>query len=132
MYVPIQSNDDATLDKMFGKDRPKYLGEVPVDLTTHPLYSGYTPKDWALLWLEMYGQTDGSHHKTWVLDQVARILHGTKMTACLASWDNGTTEMRFDLEEPPSKAYDDWVETMLGKKDEDGEYEYDYDVGIAP
>lgn len=127
----MTKSDDELLDAMFGKDRPKYLGETPVNLDDHPLYSGYTPSDWALLWLQLYGQIDGEHHKTWVLDQVARILNGTKMTATLAKWDNGLTEMRFDLAEP-TPAYDRWVLMMLGAKDDDGEYEYDYDTGTPP
>lgn len=127
----MSQTDDALLDHMFGKDRPKYLGETPVNLDDHPLYSGYTPNDWALLWMEKYGQIDGEHHKTWVLDQVARILNGTKVTAKLAKWDSGLAEMRFDLAEP-SNAYLLWVEKMLGEKDDDGEYEYSYDTGTPP
>ena len=55
----------------------KYLGEFPVDVATHPEYSKYTQADWAMLFIGKYGKIDGGHHKTWVLDQVARILKGT-------------------------------------------------------
>jgi len=43
-----------------------------------------------------YGQTDGAHHKAWVIDQIARTLLGddydkwiAKMTADGLSWDTG-------------------------------------------
>ena len=50
-----------------------------------------------------YAQTDGAHHKTWVLDQVLKILlHDDE------------------------KAYKDIIETYCN----DGEYEWD--VGVAP
>lgn len=57
----------------------------------------------ALYLLATYGQEDGSHHKAWVIDQVARIL---------------------------AEDYDKWVEVM--KEGEDGPDTYSYDVGIAP
>lgn len=56
--------------------------------------------------IERYGQIDGSHHKQWCLDQIARIIKGDD--------------------------YDAWVKEMLGEKDSDGCYEYDYDEGIPP
>lgn len=123
MYVNIQQVNPP---------RPTYLGEEHVDLTTHPVYSKYTPSDWAMLWIERYGQIDGEHHKTWVIDQVARILKGTRVTAKLARWDDGQKEMRFDLEDVPSPEYHVWVDKMLGGTDEEGEREYSYDVGIPP
>ena len=57
----------------------------------------------AIALIEQYGQTDGSHHKAWVLDQVARVLV-----------DN----------------YEKWVIYM--KDGEDGPDTYGYDEGIAP
>lgn len=54
--------------------------------------------------IAQYGQIDGSDHKAWVLDQVARILNG--------------------------KNYRSWVKAM--KNDEDGPKTYDYDEGIPP
>lgn len=49
----------------------------------------------AITWAESYGQTDGAHHKMWVIDQMLRSL----------------------LED----GYDAWVETY----EDDGEYEWD-------
>ena len=106
-----------------------YLGETPVDLTTHPVYAGYTPKDWALMWIGKYGGSDGAHHKDWVLDQAARLLLGAPMTAKEARWANGHVEMRFSVGEPTSE-YHAWVADL--KSGEDGPETYGYDVGIAP
>ena len=111
--------------------RPNYLGQVPVDIKDTP-YAEHTPKDWAMEFIGSYGQIDGDHHKTWVLDQAARILHGTPVIVEKASWDDGTVEFRFWTQEPPSNEYFEWVEIMLGDTEEDGEREYSYDVGIAP
>jgi hypothetical protein len=110
-----------------------YLGETEVDVSTHPVYSKYTQSDWAMVFIEMYGQIDGDHHKTWVLDQVARILKGTPVTVTTAKWDNGQSEDRFVVGEP-TEQYNNWAHDMLGEKidDEDFEYEYSYDCGTAP
>lgn len=95
-------------------------------------YENYTQADWALEFVGRYGQFDGGHHKAWVLDQVARILNGTKVIVEEARWDNGQKELRFWTDEP-SKEYLDWVAMMKGDWDEENEYfEYDYDEGIAP
>lgn len=104
-----------------------YLGQKPVDIKNHPMFSKYTTNDWAMLWIELYGQIDGDHHKAWVIDQVARILKGCKIIVEEASWDNGHTEYRYDLDEP-SDTYTEWVKDMLGDYNE----RYDYNVGIAP
>lgn len=49
-----------------------------------------------------------------------------------ARWENGHTEWRVTLAEP-SEDYLKWVRMMKGEyDDENNEYEYDYDVGIAP
>jgi hypothetical protein len=51
-----------------------------------------------------YGQIDGAHHKTWVIDQMVRVLTGD--------------------------AYDEMIkESLVG---EDGPNTYDWDIGIAP
>jgi hypothetical protein len=64
-----------------------------------------TPNETAALTLiERYGQIDGAHHKTWVLDQVARALLGPR--------------------------YPEWVVEM--KAGSDGADSYGYDEGIAP
>lgn len=107
-----------------------YLGETKVNISEHPTYSKYTPADWAMLFIESYGQIDGDHHKTWVLDQAARVLMGTPVIVETAKWDNGLEEDRFWTGDP-SEEYLLWVKEMIGEK-VDGEYEYDYDEGIAP
>lgn len=107
----------------------EYLGEKIVDESTTP-YAGSTAADWALRFMFMYGQIDGAHHKQWVLDQAARILHGTPVIIKKASWSDGTTEYRFETG-APSLRYLQWVETYRGDFI-DGEYEYSYDEGIAP
>lgn len=58
----------------------------------------------ALTLIERYGGFDGEHHKTWVIDQVARVLTGDD--------------------------YADWVVAM--KSGEDGPEAYEWDEGIAP
>lgn len=53
-----------------------------------------------------YGQIDGDHHKTWVIDQMVRELCGN------------------------DKEYTKWVEAYEAPLD-DGDY-YEWDTGIAP
>jgi len=52
-----------------------------------------------------YGQVDGAHHKAWVIDQMVRAL----------------------LKEE----YEPWLEEYQCV-DEDGDYQYEWDKGIAP
>lgn len=108
-----------------------YLGETPVDISAHAEFASWTPADWAMLFVERYGQIDGSHHKTWVLDQVSRILKGTPVVVTQARWSNGMSEYRYEVGEP-SEAYLAWRDEMHGATGEDGEREYGYDEGIAP
>lgn len=105
-----------------------YLGETDVDIASSE-FKNYTASDWAMYFIERYGQIDGDHHKTWVLDQVSRILKGTKVIVKEAKWDNGESEYRVTLGKP-SKEYHQWVKTM--KNGEDGKDTYSYDEGIAP
>ena len=107
-----------------------YLGETPVDIATHAEYSKYTPKDWAMLCIYLYGAIDGAHHKQWVLDRVARVLSGVVPTVTLRAWDNGYTEEQvvFDGTSPEYEAFVLKCQDL----DEDGEPQYDYDEGIAP
>jgi hypothetical protein len=105
-----------------------YLGQFPVDVK-QTKYKDYTPSDWAMYFIERYGQIDGAHHKLWVLDQVARILKGTPIVVEVAKWDNGVEEYRISTGDQ-SKEYAIWVNEMIG--DDDGEPEYTYDEGIAP
>jgi hypothetical protein len=97
-----------------------YLGEKVVDE-----FKDRSQTEWAKFWIYRYAQIDGAHHKLWVLDQVQRILCGTKVVVSEASWDNGHKEYRYKLHEP-SKEYLDWVEEY----EDDGEYEWD--TGINP
>lgn len=106
-----------------------YLGEFEIDIQNTP-YGHYTPIDWAMYFIGRYGQIDGSHHKTWVLDQVARVLKGSPVKVVEARWSNGVKEFRCTVE-GPSKEYEEWVEMMLDR-DEDGEPQYSYDDGTAP
>lgn len=104
---------------------PKYLGETPFPIEATDYEE---PLACALLFIEKYGQTDGDHHKLWVLDQVARICHGTPVRFRMARWNDGTEELRFSTEEPASAAYYSWVKAMRGADQE----EYAYDIGVAP
>jgi hypothetical protein len=104
---------------------PKYLGEKPVKIADTK-FADFTPSDWAMMYIEMYGGIDGGHHKTWVLDQVARILKGASIKVRLASWEGGQTEYRFNV--GSSAQYRAWVKEMKGS----GNETYEYDVGIAP
>lgn len=54
--------------------------------------------------LASYGQIDGAHHKTWVIDQIVRALTGDNYEAWVADYCNG----------------------------EDGPDTYEWDEGIAP
>lgn len=107
----------------------EYLGEKVLDVKDTE-FKDYTPSDWAICFIEKYGQIDGGHHKAWVLDQIVRILKGTKVIVKQASWSSGHKEYRLMLDEP-SANYEKWVEEMKGDI-VDGEYEYGYDEGIAP
>jgi len=52
-----------------------YLGQTDVS-ASDAHYGAFTPRDWALEFLEMYAGIDGEHHKQWLLDTLARILLG--------------------------------------------------------
>jgi hypothetical protein len=108
----------------------KYLGETPVDISTHPEYSTYTAKDWAMLCIYLYGAIDGAHHKQWVIDRVTRCLNGVVPTVRLATWDNDHSEYRYDFD-GTSPEYEAFV-LKCQDPDENGEPQYDYDEGIAP
>lgn len=113
------------------KVKPKFLGEEVVDICTTK-YAMYKPHDWVFLYIEMHGQIDGSRHKDWLIDQIARILKGTKVIVKLAKWDDNNLireKERFDLGYA-SEEYNNWVKEMC-----DGEFgadTYSYNVGIAP
>lgn len=82
-----------------------------VDIKIHPEHNTYTASDWAMLFIESYGQFGGAHHKAWVLDQVARILMGTPVRGSRRRWSNGETHDDATLGEP-SAAYKAWRETL--------------------
>jgi hypothetical protein len=110
----------------------KYLGEEIINVKNgdNP-FKFYTPMDWALYFIGRYGQIDGDHHKTWVLDQVARILLDSNITVKLAKWDDGQQEYRVTVDEDKEpQRYTDWVKKM--KAGEDGPDTYGYDTGICP
>ncbi len=109
----------------------KYLGETIVNVEDSP-YKGFTKEQWILKYIESYGQIDGSHHKQWILDQIARIIHNTPITIKLAKWSKGTKEYYIYGTDAPSKEYLDWVEEMKEYDAENDEYVYGYDEGIAP
>ena len=105
-----------------------YLGDFRVDVSKHPVYSKYTPADWAMVFVEKYGGIDGDHHKTWVLDQVARCLKGTAIIVVQARWSTGQTEDRIRTSNATSKEYKAWVKSMTSGVN----VGYEYDTGIAP
>ena len=106
-----------------------YLGETVVSKFDTEEFKDFGASDFAMYFIEAYGQIDGDHHKTWVLDQVARILHRTPVIIKQAKWENGQQEYRLQTGEP-SQAYLDWVVEM--KDGEDGPDTYSYDDGCAP
>lgn len=105
----------------------KYLGEASVRIENTP-FKDCSRSDWALNYINRYGGIDGEHHKTWVLDQVARILSGAPISVRIARWSDGTSEFRFTV--GSSEAYEEFVKEH--RDGEDGPETYDWDVGIAP
>lgn len=112
----------------------QYIGEFEVDINYTP-FKDYTPSDWAVYFAECYGQIDGGHHKTWVIDHMVRCIKGTPVKLTQARWikDDGNihTEYRVNLAEP-SDEYVNFIKEYEGEVDEDGYKEYEWDVGIAP
>ncbi|AGR48058.1 hypothetical protein PHIM7_332 [Sinorhizobium phage phiM7] len=109
-----------------------YIGTFLMELDETP-FEQFTPADWAMYFIQRYGQFDGPHHKAWVLDQVARILKGTPVIISQARWTDHDPEWRIYTATDPSDEYKVWRRLMLGDWDEDTqEFEYGYDEGIAP
>ena len=106
-----------------------YLGEFapPPDCE----FLSYGQTEWAMHYIAAYGGIDGSHHKTWALDQVARILKGTPVLVTEARWEGGQTKFRYKTGEP-SKADLEWVAEIITSDDEEDKAAYEYDVGISP
>lgn len=115
----------------------EYLGEFPVDIESSK-FKGYKPFDWAMYFIEHYGQIDGSDHKNWVMDQVARIYNGMQVDVVVAKWDNGYEEYRVNIRDDESEEYKKWVTKMEYPEGEDARDEegdsiyYEYDPGVAP
>lgn len=98
-----------------------YLGQFPLAIAGSE-YDDWSPQDWAINFIQRYGQIEGEHHKLWVLDQVAQILHGSPVVVVEARWDDSPAEHRVSVGQP-SQQYLEWKAEM----EIDG-----YDVGIAP
>lgn len=96
-----------------------FIGEEEV-IVSSTEFKDFTKADWAMYFIENYAHIDGSHHKQWVLDQVARVLLGAEPVVKLARWESGAYEYRVSLG-PPPKEYWEW----LGEYDEE-------DFGVAP
>lgn len=109
----------------------KYLGETLVSQNDVEEFKSFNQSDWAMYFIEGYGQIDGEHHKLWVLDQVAQLLKGTPVVIKLAKWDDGSYEYRVSLSDEQTLDYLEWRKKMLGESDEAEQY-YEYDEGCAP
>jgi hypothetical protein len=118
------------------KVRPNYLGEVLITDLSQTEFKDFKPADWAMYFIERYGQYDGDWHKQWTMDQIARILKGTPVIVKQASWDSGQKEYRVSTSGETSPEYKAWAISMLGEPITNGsgdvEYEYTYETGIAP
>lgn len=113
-----------------------YLGQEDI---TESFNQEHTAMDCIQLLITVYGGIDGSHHKDWLLDQIARLTHGGQLTVHKASWDNGHTEFRYGhVSETPE--YLEWRVNIQKCEDlscechdpDDDHYCYNYDDGIAP
>lgn len=106
----------------------KCLGESTPPLEETP-YAAFGKEEWIMLFIEKYGNIDGANHKQWVIDAIAKILHGTPVIVRLAKWtdENGVvaqTEYRFSLGEP-SPAHQAWLADWE-------EIDSEWDPGIPP
>lgn len=105
-----------------------YLGDTKINWKEHPEFKDMTQQDWALRIAYHYAQTDGSHHKAWVIDQMVRILNGAEIKVVQAEWDDGYTEIRWTV--GTSDEYQKWVKKY---EMEDGDPNaYEWDTGISP
>lgn len=100
-----------------------YLGEYPVELDASPFRS-LDQKELAIYFMGRYSQLTGAEHKAWVLDQVARILHGGQIADLRkVVWTKGDPEYRFTISESPE--YQRWLSALLKKYP-------NYNCGLAP
>lgn len=74
-----------------------------------------------------YGQTDGAHHKAWVIDQMVRALTGCPMEVRTKhSWGQ-------DFTYETQGESDEYQALMIDyRAGEDGPDTYEWDEGIAP
>ena len=113
-----------------------YLGVTEVALSKSP-FATYTTKDWSLQYIVAYGGIDGAHHKSWVLDQVARILNGTPVKVLRAEWGpskdypDGLVEWRYVTGEPSAEYLKMVKDAKYDPKSDDPEG-YTWDEGIEP
>lgn len=88
----------------------------------------------ALEFASAYGQTDGGHHKMWVIDQMVRALTGcpvvtkTAVTAGLGPERDGV-EYTYEAQ-GESEEYKKWVKDYMDG--EDGPDTYEWEEGIPP
>ena len=83
----------------------------------------------ALQIAQQHGQTDGAHHKAWVIDQIVRVLTGCPVVPRVGTDYQGTAYMYNALGESPE--YHAFITAYRG--DEDGTETYgEWDEGIAP
>lgn len=75
-----------------------------------------------------YGDTDGSHHKAWAIDQMVRALTDCPMVADMAIDATGQP-YTYDRQ-GESDAYRAWVADH--RAGEDGPETYEWDEGIPP
>ena len=82
----------------------------------------------ALHYAERYGQTDGDHHKAWVIDQMVRALTGCPMVA-RGGYDGQGKHFAYEAQ-GESDEYRTFVREY--QDGEDGPETYEWDEGIAP
>lgn len=78
--------------------------------------------------LEMAKYADGSHHDTWVVDQMVRVLTNCPMVTKRGVNSDGDEYTFESMGE--SDEYIQWVKNVMDG--EDGSNTYDWEVGIAP
>lgn len=76
-----------------------------------------------------FGQTDGDHHKAWVIDQMVRNLLSCPVVTKEAVDCNGKAYSYTTLGESPE--YEAWVRDYEAV-DTNGEKQYVWDTGITP
>jgi hypothetical protein len=86
--------------------------------------------DKALEVIVQYGGTDGSHHKTWTLDQAVRALTGCPLVWRHEIAKDGVEPYALDGEQGESEEYTRLVAWACDG--ENGPETYSWDTGIAP